>query len=445
MDEYDAIIIGAGPGGASAAYYLARSGARVLVLDKKEFPRAKVCGDGLTPRSLRVMQDMGLGPLMETYQQVRGLRIIGAGRTLELDFPKLSNFPHHGLVRPRKNLDAEILEKAKEAGAEVWMKTEATEAIFEDSKLAGVRWIRKKTLEGGGVVKAEEGELRAPFTIIADGASSSFGRTLGIKKNPSYPLGLAIRTYYKSDRANDDFFESWLELRKDGDLLPGYGWVFPVGDGTVNVGVGLLTTFGRWRGVNLNHLQRGFVDMLTDIYGITHDDQTEPYKSGRLPLGGSVAKPYGDGYLLIGDAAGIVNPFNGEGIAYALETGKLAAGMVAEALSDGKTTDLAHYREALHDHYGAYYRVGRIFTECIARPPIFRAMCQIGLRSKTMMSFVLQVLANLYEEKGGTLSDRNIRRLLILAEYDLPELKDPEIPLPKGSKASAAEPTQGAA
>jgi geranylgeranyl reductase family protein len=445
MAEYDAIVIGAGPGGSSAAYYLARTGARVLVLDKKEFPRAKVCGDGLTPRSLRIMQDMGLGPLMDTYQKVRGLRIIGAGRALELDFPQLSNFPHHGLVRPRKDLDAEMLEKAREAGAEIWMKTEAAEPIFEGSRLAGVRWIRKRTLEGGGVVKAEEGEVRAPFTVIADGASSSFGRKLGVKKNPAYPLGLAIRTYYKSDRANDEFFESWLELRKDGDLLPGYGWVFPVGDGTVNVGVGLLTTFGRWRGVNLNHLQRGFVDMLTGTYGITHEAQTEPYKSGRLPLGGSVDKPFGDGYLLIGDAAGIVNPFNGEGIAYALETGKLAAGMVSEALADGRSAYLSHYREALHDHYGAYYRVGRIFTECIARPAVFRAMCQVGLRSKTMMSFVLQVLANLYEEKGGTLADRNIRRLLILAEYDLPELKDPEIPLPKGSPAGAKEATKGAA
>lgn len=445
MEEYDAIVIGAGPGGASAAYYLANAGAKVLVLDKKEFPRAKVCGDGLTPRSLRIMEDMGLGSLMQTYQQIRGLRIIGAGRTLELDFPKLSNFPHNGLVRPRKNLDAEILDRAKAAGARVWMKTEAVEPIFEGSGMTGVRWVRKEAAEGGGVVKAEEGEVHAPFTIIADGASSSFGRRIGIKKDPSYPLGLAIRTYYRSDRADDDFFESWLELKKDGDLLPGYGWVFPVGNGTVNVGVGLLTTFGRWRGVNLNHLQRGFVDMLTETYGISHEEQTEPYKSGRLPLGGSVHKPFGDGYLLIGDAAGIVNPFNGEGIAYALETGKLAAGMVSEALADGKATYLPHYREALHDHYGAYYRVGRIFTECIARPRVFRAMCQIGLRSKTMMSFVLQVLANLYEQSGGSLADRNIRRLLILAEYDLPELKDPEIPLPKGSRIAPGEPTKGAA
>ncbi|MGI8425623.1 MAG: geranylgeranyl reductase family protein [Actinomycetota bacterium] len=445
MSEYDAIVIGAGPGGSSAAYFLANAGKKVLVLDKKDFPRAKVCGDGLTPRSLRVMEEMGLTPLMDTYQKIRGLRIVGAGRMLELDFPKLSNFRDYGLVRPRKNLDFEVMQQAKDAGAEFRMKTEAFEPIFEGTKMTGVRWIQKKAAKGGGVVKSDEGVVSAPFTIIADGASSSFGRKLGIQKDKSYPLGLAIRTYYKSDRANDDYFESWLELKKDGDLLPGYGWVFPVGDGTVNVGVGLLTTFGRWRGVNLNHLQRGFVDMLTKTYGITHEDQTEPYKSGRLPLGGSVHKPYGDGYLLIGDAAGIVNPFNGEGIAYALETGKLAAGMVAQATSEGNRTELPEYRAALHEAYAAYYRVGRIFTQCIARPQVFRAMCQVGLRSKTMMSFVLQVLANLYETKGGTLADRNIRRMLILAEQDLPELKAPDFPMPKGSREKKDTATKGAA
>jgi len=414
-------------------------------MDKKEFPRAKVCGDGLTPRSLRVLEDLGMGMQMETYQRIRGLRIIGGGgRTLELDFPKLSNFADHGLVRPRKNLDAEVMAKAEQAGVEVRMKTEATAPILEDGKLIGVHWVKKVPAEGGGVIKAAEGQVYAPFTIIADGASSSFGRKLGIKKDPKYPLGLAIRTYYRSDRQSDDYFESWLELRKDGDLLPGYGWVFPVGDGTVNVGVGLLSTAGRWHGVNLNHLQRDFVDMLTKRYGISHADQTEPYKSGRLPCGGSVHKPYGDGYVLIGDAAGFVNPFNGEGIAYALETGKLAAGMVADALDSGASTELVAYRAALHETYGAYYRAGRIFTQLIARPALFKAMCQVGMRSKTVMGFVFQILANLNEENGGRLADRNIRRMLKLAHQQLPELKESDEPR-LDAAAVAAEQTKGAA
>jgi geranylgeranyl reductase family protein len=432
VEEYDVIVVGGGPGGSAAAYFLASSGARVVVLEKKQLPRAKVCGDGLTPRSVKSLNEMGLQRETGNYQRVRGLRVIGANRSMELDWPDLSNFPKYGLVRARKDLDADIASRAQAAGAEIRTRTEAVEPVFEGSKLAGVRWIRSEKAEGGGVVKADEGELRAPFTIVADGASSSFGRALGIVRDQRYPVGLGIRTYYRTDRHDDDFIESWLELRKEGKLLPGYGWLFPVGDGTMNVGVGILASSKKSLGVNLNKLQHDFVDVLPRSYGITHEGQTEPYKSGRLPIGGSVRRPYGNGYLLIGDAAGMVNPFNGEGIDYALETGKLAAGMVAGALADGASTELAQYRVALIDIYGGYYRLGRKFLEMISRPKMFRLMCQVGMRSQTIMSFALQVLANLAEEQGGRLNDRAFRAFVKLAERDLPDLNDPEIPTPKG-------------
>jgi menaquinone-9 beta-reductase len=431
-DEYDVIVVGGGPGGSAAAYFMASSGARVLVLEKKQLPRAKVCGDGLTPRSVKSLIEMGLEPETKNYQRVRGLRVIGASRSMELDWPDLSNFPSYGLVRARKDLDADIAARAQEAGAEIRTRTEAVVPLMEGRRLVGVRWVRSEKAEGGGVIKADEGEVRAPFTIVADGASSSFGRALGIVRDETYPVGLGIRTYYRTDRHDDDFIESWLELRKEGNLLPGYGWLFPVGDGTMNVGVGILASSKKSLGVNLNRLQRDFVDVLPRSYGITHEGQTEPYKSGRLPIGGSVRKPFGDGYLLIGDAAGMVNPFNGEGIDYALETGKLAAGMIAEALADGNSTELAEYRVALIDIYGGYYRLGRKFLEMISRPKMFRLMCQVGMRSHTVMAFALQILANLAEEQGGKLNDRAFRAFVRMAERDLLDLKDPEIPTPKG-------------
>ena len=430
MPEYDAIVIGGGPGGSAAAYFLARSGARVCVLEKKRFPRAKTCGDGLTPRSLKVLDQMGLAGELQTYQQVKGLRVIGAGRTMEMGFPDLSNFPALGLVRPRKDLDHSIAKQAASVGADYLMGTQAVAPLWEDNRLVGVHWIQKEASAGGGVVEVDRGELRAPVTVLADGASSSFGRALGLKRNGGYPMGLAIRTYYQSHRHDDEMFESWLSLRKGDNLLPGYGWIFPVGDGTVNVGVGLLTTFGRWREVNLNHLQRDYVDMLPASYGINHETQTERYQSGRLPMGASLVKPYGPGYLVIGDAAGMVNPFNGEGIAYALETGKLAASLVSSALARGSTEELAEYRQALHDIYGAYYRFGRRFVKLIGYPRPFQALVQVGMRSQTIMEFVFQILANLAEDSGGKLADRAFRRLLKVAERDLPGLTDPDIPSP---------------
>lgn len=441
MKDYDAIVVGAGPGGSSAAYFLARAGAKVVVLEKKKFPRAKVCGDGLTPRSIKIMEEIGMTPEIATYQRVRGLRIRGSKRVLELDFPELTNHCNYGLVRPRKDLDAEIAERARSAGVEFRMGIEAVEPLREGTRVAGVSWSRKEREADGGVALVDQGSISAPFTIVADGASSPFGRALGIKRRTDYPLGLAIRTYYESPLANDDYLESWLELRKDGALLPGYGWIFPVGDGTVNAGVGLLTTFGRWKDVNLNRLQKAFVEMLPASHGISHDSQVSKYQSGRLPMGGSVAKPYGPGYILIGDAAGLVNPFNGEGIAYALETAKLGASLISSSLVSGRDEELSEYRVALHDIYSSYFRLGRKFVKIIGRPRAFQAMVQVGMRSKTLMSFVFQVLANLAEERGGRITDRAFRALCRYAEYELPDIEEPDIPAPRavaGQKAGAA-------
>lgn len=431
--EHDVIVVGAGPGGSAAAYFLARSGAKVAVLEKKKFPRPKTCGDGLTPRSIKILDELGLGSKLESYQKVKGLRVLGAGKTLDLDWPALDGFPRYGLVRPRKDLDNDIATAAMEAGAQYHFGTEATEPLMDGSRVVGVRWIKKAAAEGGGVHKVDEGMAHAPFVVVADGASSPFGRALGIERGAGYPLGLAIRTYYRSHRHDDDYFESWLELRKGDHLLPGYGWIFPVGDGTVNVGVGLLTTFGEWRSVNLNHLQRDFIDMFPKSYGITHETQTEPYQSGRLPMGGSVEKPYGEGYVVIGDAAGMVNPFNGEGIAYALETAKLASGLLIDALATGNSAQLHAYREALNDVYGSYYRIGRKFVKIIGNPRAFRALCQVGMRSQTIMEFVFQVLANLAADDGGKLGDRGFRAMMKLAERELPRLTEPEIPAPTPS------------
>lgn len=430
LGEFDAIVIGAGPGGSSAAYHLAAAGKRVLVIEKKLFPRAKTCGDGLTPRAVRVLQQMGLSSTLASYQQVTGLRVLGANRTLEMQWPKVEGYPQLGLVRTRRDFDSDMAAHAQSVGATYMFGTEAESPIWQDGVMTGVHWVRKVKAEGGGVVKEDEGEVFAPFTIIADGASSSFGRAVGIRKESSYPMGLAIRTYYECDRDDDEFFESWLDLRKGDELLPGYGWIFPLGNRTVNIGVGLLTTFGSWRNVNLNHLQSAYIDMLPKSYGITHDGQLEPYKSGRLPMGSSMVKPYGPGYVVIGDAAGTVNPFNGEGIAYALETGHIAGSVVASALDSGAGAELVAYHQAIHDIYGAYFRAGRRFTRVIGNPRTFRALCQVGMRSQTMMEFVFQVLANLYSQRGGKVSDRIIRAMVKLAEQDLADLKPPQIPVP---------------
>lgn len=450
MSEYDVVVVGGGPGGSSAAYFLARAGAKVIQLEKKQFPRAKTCGDGLTPRSVAVMREMGLDNELKTYHKTGGIRIIATRKELELPFPKASTAPDYALVRPRKDFDATLAARAQEAGAELRTRHEVIGPVMEGNRVVGVKWVHKEPVEGGGVVVADQGEFRAPFVVVADGASSSFGKTLGITRRKDTPLGLAVRTYYESPRTNDGFLEAWLEVRKDNAMLPGYGWLFPVGDGTVNVGVGLLSTTRRERKINLNDLQRAFVDGLPKSYGITHEGQVGPYKSGRLPLGWNVPKPFGPGFLAIGDAAGVINPLTGEGIAYAMETGKLAAGLIAGALADGRTDELSAYREALRETYAGYYTLGLDFLKLISHPRLFESLTWMGMSSKAWMSFLVQVMVNVAEPRGGGPGDRAFRAAVKVYEHRIHDLPDPVIPpppvRPRGAVGAAATPaTNGAA
>jgi len=379
---------------------------------------------------------MGLHNELKTYHKATGIRIIATGKELELPFPKASTAPDYALVRPRKDFDATLSARAQEAGAEVHTRTEAVAPVMDGDRLTGVRWVRKEPAEGGGVNKADEGVFSAPFVVVADGASSSFGRALGIARRPDTPLGLAVRTYYQSDRHDDGYLEAWLEVRKEDKMLPGYGWLFPVGDGTLNIGVGLLSTTRREQKINLNELQRAFVDGLPKHYGVSHEGQVGPYKSGRLPLAWNVPKPYGNGWLAIGDAAGVINPLTGEGIAYALETGKLAAGMIAGALTDGTSTELPAYREAIRDTYGGYYKLGLDFLKLISHPRTFETLTSIGMRSKAWMTFLVQVMVNVAEPRGGGPGDRTFRAAVKLYEKRLEDLPDPVIPVPAAKRVS---------
>ena len=392
----DVLVVGAGPSGASAAYWLATLGHRVTVIDKKRFPREKTCGDGLTPRAVRQLHDMGLAEPLSEFQRYDGLRSVGHGVTLELAWPDHPDFPSYGYVVRRSELDDLVAQRAVKAGADLRPATEALDPIVENGLVTGAVVLDKDS----GATQ----ELRARYVIVADGANSRFGRALGTSRDRTYPLGMAIRGYFTSPLHADPWIESHLDIRdRAGNHLPGYGWIFPVGDGTINVGVGLLSTFKGWKSINTSHLMEAFCATAPARWGISPETATGPPTGGRLPTGGSVLPRVGPTYLVVGDAAGSVNPFNGEGISLAYETGRLAADAVDLALLTGDPLALETYSQRLDEVYGLYFKVARTFVRAIGNPAVMRELTRIGFRSRTLMEWVLRIMANLMrpDEIGG--------------------------------------------
>jgi geranylgeranyl reductase family protein len=385
---FDVLVVGAGPSGASAAYWLATLGHRVAMVDKKRFPREKTCGDGLTPRAVRQLHDMGLADRLAEFQRFDGLRSIAHGITLELAWPDHPDFPPYGYVVRRSELDDMVAQCAVKAGATLYSASEATGPLIDQGQVAGAIVHDKEA----GTTRA----LRARYVIVADGANSRFGRALGTARNRTYPLGMAIRGYFRSPFHDEPWIESHLDIRdRDGNHLPGYGWIFPVGDGTVNVGVGLLSTFTGWKNVNTTHLMDAFCATAPARWEISPETATGPPTGGRLPTGGSVAPTVGSTYVVVGDAAGSVNPFNGEGISLAYETGRLAADAVDLALVTGDGLALETYAVRLEQVYGLYFKVARTFVRAIGNPAVMRELTRVGMRSRTLMEWVLRIMANL--------------------------------------------------
>jgi menaquinone-9 beta-reductase len=387
-DQCDVLVVGAGPSGAATAYWLAERGHRVVVVEKKRFPRDKTCGDGLTPRAVRQLHDMGLAEALGHYQRFDGLRANAHDLTIEMPWPDHPEFPPYGYVVRRRDLDEMVAGRAVKAGATLWPATEATQPLVEGGLVTGAI-VKSKD---DGTARA----VRARYVVVADGANSRFGRALGTARERSYPLGMAIRGYFTSPMHDDPWIESHLDIRdRDGNHLPGYGWVFPVGDGTINVGVGLLSTFAGWKNINTSHLMDAFCQTAPGYWGISPQTATCAPTGGRLPAGASVQPRVGPTFLVVGDAAGCVNPFNGEGISIAYETGRLAADAVDLALLSGDGLALQTYSQRLEEVYGLYFKVARTFVKAIGNPAVMRELTRVGMHSRTLMEWVLRIMANL--------------------------------------------------
>ena len=378
----DLIVIGAGPAGAAAAITGARGGATVKVFDKASYGRDKVCGDGLTPRAVGALNDLKIELDFGAdggAHRIDGLRMIAGRRTRELPWPDTSRFPAHGAVWPRRRLDAALMDAAAEAGAEVVWEAEALPVIDDASgRVTGV--------------KALGTTYSADMVVVATGAPGQVARMLGAERVEGEPFGLAIRTYAESPRHADRHLEACLTLRDEhGTAVPGYGWMFPAGDGTVNIGVGALSTMKNFKKLNLNKLLDYYRRLVEPTWGI--GPNLERPRAWRLPM--SAQKRHGPGWVAVGDAAGLVNPMNGEGIDYGLESGMLAA----ELFCQDPGTAPARYDNQVGDRFDSFLRTGRRFSFLIGHPLILRNGLRLAVGTDAIANITLGVMGNLVDSE----------------------------------------------
>ncbi len=251
---------------------------------------------------------------------------------------------------------------------------------------------------------------------------------LGTSRRRDLPLGMALRGYYRSERHDDPFIESHLDIRDaEGSVVPGYGWIFPMGDGRVNVGVGLLSTDQRWKGLNTTYLMDTFVGYAPASWGLRPETSLGPPTGGKLPMGLSIGPRAGANVVIVGDASGAINPFNGEGIAYGYETGRLAAAALGHALTGEGDTALADYDRELTAAYGPYFKVARAFVHLISHPEAMRVCVGVGMRSELLMNQLLRIMANLMRPDASGPAELGYRAMELVSRFlpDPDELESP--------------------
>lgn len=375
----DVVVIGAGPAGSSAAAWAARHGRDVLVVDSAEFPRDKACGDGLTPRAIAELELLGLRGWLDGRVSHHGLRMSGFGAAVEVRWPGPS-FPSTSSAVPRTELDDRIREVAADEGAKMLLGVKAVD-VHRDT---GGR-VRSVVLDDGR-------EIGCAQLIVADGARSTLGRVLGREWHRDTVYGTAIRGYIATPRAAEPWITSHLELRSpDGDVLPGYGWIFPLGNGEVNIGVGALATAKRPADAALRPLMSYYTSLRRDEWEF--EGEPRAGLSALLPMGGAVSNVAGPNWMLIGDAAACVNPLNGEGIDYGLETGRLAA----ELLGAGDLTTA--WPAELRRHYGRGFSIARRLALLLTVPRFLPAAGPVAMRSHFLMTVAVRMMGNLVTDE----------------------------------------------
>ncbi len=376
-EYFDLVVVGAGPAGSAAAIAAQRAGLDTLLLDAQSPNRDKTCGDGLTPRAVETLRALDLA--VPAYRN-KGLKLHGYGGHVEAPWPR-----GEGSASPRAVFDAMLVDEARAAGATIRQHCAATGAQFDRGAISAV--------------ETDQGTVRTKWVVVADGVRSPFGKQLGRQWHKGEVFGIAARSYCDSPFSSEPWMHSHVELRDaDGVIQPGYGWIFPLGDGSVNLGCGALSTDKRPAKVNTKKLLADYAAQQRDAWALGPEQHVT---SALLPMGGAVSNVAGPNWALVGDAAACVNPLNGEGIDYGLETAVLAI----ELITAEKDLTLA-WPALLREYYGEAFTLARTLARLLTYPqflPLAGPVALRGLGGRYLMPAAARLMGNLVRD-----SDRDL-------------------------------------
>ena len=388
----DVLVVGCGPAGAATATWLARAGREVTVLDAAEFPRDKTCGDGLTPRAMLEVDRMGLGGWARERITIEGLDLRGFGHRRRVPWPAGEHGGTGSAVR-RTVFDDRLRRTAVEAGA----------VVLDGVRVTGVE---RGDDDEVSAVRVGDDRIACRTVVVADGVRSPVGRLLGRTWHRDTVYAVAARSYVRSTRHDHPWIGSDLELRDEaGAIQPGYGWVFPLGDGEVNLGVGALATSARPANVAVKELLQHYARSVRGDWAL--EGEPRAVTSALLPMGGAVSGVAGRNWAAVGDAAACVNPLNGEGIDYALEGGRLLAELILAGHGTGprvRPEPLTHaWPEVLRRTYGEAFTVARDAARLLTYPRFLPMAGPVGMRSQVLMTAAVRCMSNTVAD-----SDRDV-------------------------------------